>query len=139
MSSVADSKWSEEKEEHLLSCQSRRTNADVERNFKNLLGKSAKVIDKPILKFIHNQLDTKLRQFIQGELDVVIRKIKNSKAASLDKIPPKVWKTRKFDDLLLWYCNAVYDQSTIGRWAKFLLLPQEKWPRNYKELSSYNS
>ena len=26
----------------------------------------------------------------------------------LDEIPPEVWKTRKFDDILLRHCNAVY-------------------------------
>ena len=40
-------------------------------------------------------------------------KIKDKKAASLDEIPPEVWKTRKFDDMLLRYCNAVYNQNII--------------------------
>ena len=30
-----------------------------------------------------------------------IKKIKNKKAAGLDEIPPEVWKTREFNDLLL--------------------------------------
>ena len=34
---------------------------------------------------------------------------KNKKAAGLDEITPEVWKTREFDDLLLWNCNAVYN------------------------------
>ena len=29
------------------------------------------------------------------------RKIKNKKAAGFDEIPPEVWKTREFDDILL--------------------------------------
>ena len=32
----------------------------------------------------------------QEDLNVVLTKIKNRKAASLDKIPSEVWKTRKF-------------------------------------------
>ena len=52
------------------------------------------------MKIIDNQLDIKLGQFTQ-ELDVVLTKIKNRKAAGLDEIPPGVWKTRKFDDILL--------------------------------------
>ena len=35
------------------------------------------------------------------ELDSVLTKIKNRKAAGLDEIPPEVWKTRQFDDILL--------------------------------------
>ena len=71
-------------------------------HFKNLRGKSTKVTNKPITKF-NNQQDIRLGQFTQGELDVVIRKIKNRKAAGLDEISPEVWKTRKFEDLLLRY------------------------------------
>ena len=52
------------------------------------------------MKIIDNQQDNKLVQFTQ-ELHIVLRKIKNRKAAGLDEIPPEVWKTRKFDDPLL--------------------------------------
>ena len=34
-------------------------------------------------------------------LDAVLKKIKNRKAAGLNKIPFEVWKTRKFDDIHL--------------------------------------
>ena len=44
---------------------------------------------------------------MQEELDSVLRKIKNKKAAGLDEIPPEVWKTREFNNILLWHCNAV--------------------------------
>ena len=76
-------------------------------HFKNLLGKSPKVTAKTHMK-INYQLDIKLGQFTQEELDVVLTKINNRKVASLDEIPPKVWKTRKFDNPLLQYCNAIY-------------------------------
>ena len=52
------------------------------------------------MEIINDQQDIKLGQFTQEELDVVLTKIKNRKAANLDEIPPEVWKTRKFDDLL---------------------------------------
>ena len=92
-------------------------------HFKNLLGESPKVIGKPITKIIDNQQDFKLRQFTQEELT----KIKNRKAAGLDDISPEVWKTRKFDDLLLWYYNTIYNQNTIERWKKaaFFLSPSK--------------
>ena len=71
---------------------------------------------------INNQLDIKLKQFTQEELDIVLTKIKNRKAVGLDEILPEVWKTRKFDDLLLKYCNAIYNKNTVERWTKGCIL-----------------
>ena len=93
----------------------------MERTFFKLLGKSPKVMDGPITKIIDNQLDIKLGGFTK-ELDVVLTKIKNRKAAGLDEIPPELWQT-KFDAILLRYCNAVYDQNIINRWTKGCILP----------------
>ena len=58
-------------------------------------------------RIISKQLDVKLGPFTKEELDSVLRRIKNRKAAGLDEIPPEVWKTRQFDDILLRQCNAV--------------------------------
>ena len=60
------------------------------------------------------------------EHDIVLRKIRNRKDAGLHEIPQEVWKTRKFDDKLLWYCNAVYNQNIIDRWTKGCILPFPK-------------
>ena len=87
-------------------------------HFKNLLGNPPKVTHEPITRIISKQLDIKLGPFTQEELDSVLRKIKNRKAAGLDEIPPEVWKTRQFDDILLQHCNTVYNQNTIDRWMK---------------------
>ena len=70
-------------------------------HFENLLGKPPKVTHEPIIKIINNQLDIKLGQFTQEEISSVLWKIKNRKAAGLDEIPPEVWKTRDFDDIML--------------------------------------
>ena len=64
-----------------------------------------KVTHEPIMRIISKQLDIKLGLFTQEELDSVLRKIKNRKAAELDKIPLDVWKTS----------NAVYNQNPIDR------------------------
>ena len=72
------------------------------------------------------ELDIKQGPFTLEELDSVLRKIKNRKAAELDEIPPKVWKTRQFDDILLRHCNAVYNQNLIDRWMKGCILPFPK-------------
>ena len=71
----------------------------------------------------HKPLDIKLGPFTKEEVDSVLRKIKNRKAAGLDEIPPEVWKTREFDDILLRHCNAVYNQNPIDRWMKGCILP----------------
>ena len=63
-------------------------------HFKNQIGNPPKIKHKPITRIISKQLDIKLGPFTQEELDSVLRKIKNRKAAWLDEIPPEVWKTR---------------------------------------------
>ena len=69
--------------------------------FENLLGKPPKDTDEPITKIISHQLDIKLGKFMQEELNLILRKIKNRKAAGLEEIHPEVWKTRKFNNILL--------------------------------------
>ena len=95
-------------------------------HFENLLGNPPKITHEPITRIISKQLDIKLGPFTQEELDSVLRKIKNRKAAGLDEISPEVWKTRQFDDILLRHCNAVYNQHPIDRWMKGCILPFPK-------------
>ena len=89
-------------------------------HFENLLGNPPKITHEPITRIISKQLDIKQGPFTQEELDSVLRKIKNRKAARLGKIPPEVWKTRQFDNILLQHCNAVYNQNQSDRWMKGL-------------------
>ena len=98
----------------------------LRKHFENLLGNPPKVTHEPITRIISKQLDIKLGTFTQEELDSVLRKIKNRKAAGLDEILPEVWKTRQFDDILLRPCNAVYNQNPIDRWMKGCILPFPK-------------
>ena len=95
-------------------------------HLKNLLANPLKVTHEPITRIISKQLDIKLGPFTQEELNSVLRKIKKRKAAGLDEIPPEVWKTRQFDDILLRHCNAVYNQNPIDRWMKGCILPFHK-------------
>ena len=83
-------------------------------HFENLLGNPPKVTHESITWIISKQLDIKLGPF----LDSVLWKIKKRKAAGLDEIPPEVWKTKQFDDILIWHCNAVYNQNPIDSWMK---------------------
>ena len=95
-------------------------------NFENLLGNPPKVTHESITRIISKQLDIRIGPFTQEELDSVLTKIKNRKSAGLDEIPPEVWKTRQFDDILLRQCNAVYNQDPIDRWMKGCILPFPK-------------
>ena len=95
-------------------------------HFENLLGNPPKITHEPITRMISKQLDIKLGPYTQEELDSVLRKIKNRKPAGLDEIPPEVWKTRQFNDILLRHCNAVYNQNPIDRWMKGCILPFPK-------------
>ena len=92
-------------------------------HLENLLGNPPKVTHEPITWIISKQLDIKLGPFTKEELNSVLRKIKNTKAAGLDKIHPEVWKTRQFDNILLRHCNTVYNQNPIDRWMKGCILP----------------
>ena len=52
---------------------------------------------------------------MEEEFDTVLKKIKNRNTAALDKIPHKVWKTKKFDHILFRLCNAVSKQNSIKK------------------------
>ena len=82
-------------------------------HFENLLGNPPKVTHEPITRIVSKQLDIKLGPFTSEELNSVLRKIKNRKATGLDEIPPEVWKTRQFDNILLRHCNSVYNQNPM--------------------------
>ena len=86
-------------------------------HFENLLGNPPKYPHEPITRIISKELDIKLGPFTLEELDSVLKKV---------EIPPEVWKTRQFDDILLRHCNAVYNQNPIDRWTKGCILPFPK-------------
>ena len=73
----------------------------MERTFQESTWNPPKVNDKSILKIINCQPDIQLGQFTEEELNVVLTKIKRRKAAGLNEIPSEVWKTRKFENVLL--------------------------------------
>ena len=59
-------------------------------HFENLLENPLTVTNEPITRIISKQLDIKLGLFPKEELNSVLRKIKNRKAAGLDEIPSEV-------------------------------------------------
>ena len=65
---------------------------------------------------------------MEEELDAILKKITSRKAAILNKLPLKVWKKRKFDNVFLYnYGNTVYKQNTTEKWMKgcILLFPKK--------------
>ena len=93
-------------------------------HFENLLRTPPEVTQEAITRIISKQLDIKLGPFTQ-ELDSVLRKIKNRKAAGLDEIPPGSGRPENSTT----YCsdsNAVNNQNIIDRWMKECILPFSK-------------
>ena len=78
-------------------------------HFENLLGNPPKVTHEPMTRTISKQSDIKLGLFTQEELDSVLKKIKNRKAAGLDEIPPKYERP----DNSTTYCSNTATQSII--------------------------
>ena len=58
------------------------------------------------------QLDIKLRQFTQEELDSVPRKIKNWKAPRLDEIPQK--NGRPGNSMMVWFLGFYGISTFVG-------------------------
>ena len=58
-----------------------------------------------------------------------MKTIKSRKTAQLDEITSKVWKTKKFDDILLWLCNTVHNKTEMD----------ERWPQTHQELTAMSS
>ena len=109
-------------------------------HFQNLLGKSPIVSDSTIEKVIEHELEIKIGPFNELELDLVLKKLKNKKAAGLDGIPIEVWKTGKFNDLILYYYNEVYNGNVIQSWTEGYTLPFPKkgdlgQTRNYRGIT----
>ena len=64
-------------------------NKTVDTTFPESTKKAPKVTLEPINRIISKQLDIQLGPFTPEELDSVLRKIYNRKAAGLDEIPPR--------------------------------------------------
>ena len=80
--------------------------------------------DNPIETIINYTLNIKLGHYTTTELEAV--KVKGRKSAGLDDIPPEVWKSGEFNDILLQLCNEVYDQNAIDKWTEGYILPFPK-------------
>ena len=107
------------------SIQPRRNFKEIN-HFQNLYSKSPIVSDSSIEKVIEHRTEIKAGPFNELELDVVLKKLENKKAAGLDGISPEIWKTGKFNDLLLYYCNKVYNRNANQSWTEGLYCPFQR-------------
>ena len=110
-------------------------------HFSNLLGKTPTVSNEPIKTIIEENLQIKLGNFTEAELCIVLKNLKTKKAAGLDSIPPEVWKTQAFNDIILQLCNAMYNGERINKWSEGCILPFPKKgdlgdPKNYNSYSN---
>ena len=75
---------------------------------------------------IEETLDIKKGNFSENELRKVLNNLKTNKAAGPDSIPPEVWKTEAFNDVILKLCNAMYNGEQIYKWSEGCILPFPK-------------
>ena len=97
-----------------------------EKHFKDLLGKPPEVIAELITPIINEELNIKKGNFSIEELTKALQQTKNHKACGLDEIPAEVWKLPDFKNLLLDFCNQVYNNDPIKRWTDGCILPFPK-------------
>ena len=81
-----------------------------------ILRKLPENTNKHTEKIINNQLDIKLRQFKEEELDTMQKELKAEKTIDLDEISPEIWKTS--------YETLCIDKTQMRN-------GQERWPRNH--------
>ena len=117
-----------EKKKEKKSGQPKRKSFEVERTFQES-------VQKPVWNYWQTYPKNywwltwhQTRRVYSGRTWSSMEKIKNRKAAGLDKISTEVWKIGKFDNLLLQLFNTVNKKkNTIEKWMKgFILLFPKK-------------
>ena len=109
-------------------------------HFERLLGSAPSIVAEPTRPILNDELPIKTGAFTMEELESVLKNTKTNKAAGLDGIPPEVWKTGRFNDILLSFCNDVYALNPISNWRKGCILPFPKKgdltvPSNYRGIT----
>ena len=96
------------------------------KHFEDLLGSAPKVKEAPITPVVSSLLNIKTGIFEMYELNKAKKQVQNGKASALDNIPPEVWKREELSEILLGFCNDVYNQESIESWVEGCLLPFPK-------------
>ena len=96
------------------------------KHFQDLLGSSPKIKESTITPVVATVLNIKTGLFEMRELVKAQKQVRNGKANGLDNIPPEVWKHEEIREILLGFCNDVYQQEAIESWTEGCLLPFPK-------------
>lgn len=113
-------------------------------HFSSLLGKQEQtnvILDEPF--FNHKVVDSlpiKICLFSMEELQVCLKKLKNSKTAGPDNIPAVIWKSTLFHEQLLKFCNETYMGNKPVAFSKSSIIPLPKkgdlqLPQNYRGIT----
>ena len=75
--------------------------------FFTLLGSPpiASNLDEEMVNIVDTTLPIETGPFTNEELETILQKMPHGKAAGLDEVPAEVWKTGKFNQILLEICN----------------------------------
>ena len=75
--------------------------------FSTLLGSPpiASNLDEEMVNIVDTTLPIETGPFTNEELETIIQKMPHGKAAGLDEVPAEVWKTGRFNQILLEICN----------------------------------
>ena len=143
MISMANSKWSEQKEELIesksQSFQPRRKSSEEERTLKKYTWKPS-WNDWQTSKNCLSVISRHKNKTVYGgrawrsveNLQKASAKNKQTKQQKAEKLLATKWiqKTRKFDDVIPQLCNALYKQNNKEMKKMHFLIFFERWPRN---------
>ena len=112
-------------------------------HFKNLLGNPPNLPETNHLPRVRiaDHLNIKTTAFTLKELVSALKTSKLKKLPGLDKIPPLIWKDRRFHQLLLHLCNHTRETHVPPKiWRKSIIVPIPKKgdltiPTNYRGIS----
>ena len=83
--------------------------------------------DEEIKKIAHTTLPIETGPFTNEELQNVLQKMPSRKAAGLDEVPAEVWKTGRFNNILIEICNGtLLDGKKPQEWSTSGIVPIPK-------------
>ena len=89
-------------------------------HFKNLLGNPREITEKHIQKIINGQLDIEIWQFMEEELDPVLKKTKSRNGADLYKLLLKFGREENFTTYFSNYAMQSINKTQSGNGQKVL-------------------
>ena len=92
-----------------------------------MTGRTTSNPDEEIKKIAHTTLPIETGPFTNEELQNVLQKMPSRKAAGLDEVPAEVWKTGRFNNILIEICNGtLLDGKKPQEWSTSGIVPIPK-------------